>query len=74
MEKQADWGKLSPAAVRTGDWLFLQFAGDGTPKASEDGLRCMSCHQSQAAQDFVFTIEQMKSANCQQCCAIAFRH
>ncbi len=63
MEKRAGWGKLSPAAVRAGDWLFREFAADQTPKRSEDGSRCMTCHQSQAAQDFVFTVDEMKSAN-----------
>ncbi len=60
MEKREGWSDLSPPDVRSGDWLFREFAADGTPNLAEDGTRCMSCHQSQKAQDFVFTVQQMQ--------------
>lgn len=60
MEKRAGWGALSPSGVRAGDWLFREFAPDETPNGAEDGTRCMSCHQSQAGRDFVFTVDQMR--------------
>ncbi|MFP8965013.1 cytochrome P460 family protein [Pokkaliibacter sp. CJK22405] len=61
MEKQAGFGEQVPEHQRTGDWLFREFAPDGTPNASVDGSRCMSCHQSQSANDFVFTLDRMKA-------------
>lgn len=62
MEKQAGWGGAYPEKVRAGDWEFREFAPDRSPNTAENGQRCMSCHQSQAGQDFVFTVDQMRSA------------
>jgi len=63
MEKQAGWGAAYPENVRAGDWEFREFAPDRTPNTTENGQRCMSCHQSQAGQDFVFTLDRMRSAH-----------
>lgn len=63
MEKQAGWGGAYSENVRAGDWEFREFAPDRTPNMTENGQRCMSCHQSQAEQDFVFTLDRMRSAN-----------
>lgn len=63
MEKREGWGELSPPDIRTGDWLFREFAPDGSPNLDEDGTRCMSCHKPQAEQGFVFTVEQMRSVD-----------
>ena len=60
MEKRAGWNALSAPGTAAGDWLFREFAPDGTPMLAEDGTRCMSCHQSQAGQDFVFTVREMR--------------
>ena len=59
MEKRLDWGNGPVPADRLGDWRFRQFAPDGTPNDSEDGSRCVSCHRSQADQDYVFTVNEM---------------
>jgi hypothetical protein len=56
MEKREAWQSLSEA----GAWLFREFAPDRTPNVNEDGSRCASCHQSQAANDYVFTNRQMR--------------
>ncbi|MCR4524207.1 cytochrome P460 family protein [Bosea sp. 47.2.35] len=56
MEKRAEWGRIS----RAGQWQFREFAPDKSPNPSEDGSRCAACHQSQAANDFVFTTRQMR--------------
>lgn len=61
MEKRAGWGSGYPENIRNGDWQYREFRPDGSPNPSEDGTRCMSCHKSQASQDFVFTLDQMKS-------------
>lgn len=63
MEKQAGWGESYPESARAGDWEFREFAPDRTPTLTENGQRCMSCHQSQAKQDFVFTLDRMRSAH-----------
>ncbi len=62
MEKRAGWGKAYPEDARAGDWEFREFRPDRTPNPSEDGSRCMSCHQSQARNDFVFTYDRMRAA------------
>lgn len=61
MEKRTGWGSGYPDNIRNGDWLYREFRADGSPNLSEDGTRCMSCHKSQAGNDFVFTLERMKS-------------
>ncbi|MBJ6135206.1 cytochrome P460 family protein [Ochrobactrum sp. Q0168] len=63
MEKQAGWGSAHPENIRAGDWEFREFAPDRSPNMTENGQRCMSCHQSQVDQDFIFTIDQMKRAD-----------
>ncbi|MBK5960300.1 hypothetical protein CCR97_19150 [Rhodoplanes elegans] len=57
MEKRQAWESVSGA----GAWLFREFAPDRTPNMSEDGSRCASCHQPQAATDYVFTARQMRA-------------
>jgi hypothetical protein len=60
MEKRTGWGAEFPPAQRTGDWKFQSFNPDRTVKADEDLGRCMSCHQSRAGDDFVWSADQMK--------------
>ncbi len=60
MEKRKGWGEAYSESARAGDWEFREFAPDRSPNMSENGQRCMSCHQSEADQDFVFTIDQMR--------------
>ncbi|HMQ94532.1 MAG TPA: cytochrome P460 family protein [Amaricoccus sp.] len=55
MEKRSEWADASEA----GSWLFREFAADGTPNLTEDGMRCQSCHASQFANDYVFTYGRM---------------
>lgn len=61
MEKRAGWGSQHPPGLRTGDWEFQAFNADRTVNTAENLDRCRSCHQSQAARDFVFTSEQMRN-------------
>jgi hypothetical protein len=62
MEKRTGWGAEFPASQRTGDWKFQWFNPDKTVKADEDTGLCMSCHQSRASDDFVWSADQMKRA------------
>lgn len=63
MEKRTGWAAEYPADLRNGDWRFQAFNADQTVNASENLERCFSCHKSQAANDFVFTLDDMKAAN-----------
>jgi hypothetical protein len=60
MEKRAGWGSEYPPAQRTGKLEFAWFYPDQPRKADEDMGRCMGCHHSQASQDFMWSVAQMK--------------
>lgn len=59
MEKRAEWEGVSDA----GQWLFREFGPDRTPNLQEDGSRCAACHQPQAANDYVFTMDRLRDAS-----------
>jgi len=63
MEKRTGWGTEYPPDLRNGEWEFQAFNADRSVKERESVSRCFSCHKSQAAQDFVYTLSQMKRAN-----------
>lgn len=63
MEKQTGWGAEYPPEKRNGEWEYQAFNADKTVNANETLDRCFSCHKSQAANDFVFTLDRMKGAN-----------
>ena len=61
MEKGIDWGLDFAAEQRTGDWHFQQFDTDKQVRRTAIAARCQSCHQSQAANDYMFTIDRMRA-------------
>jgi hypothetical protein len=61
MEKGIDWGLDLAAEQRTGDWHFQQFGTDKQVRRTAIAARCQSCHQSQAANDYMFTIDRMRA-------------
>jgi hypothetical protein len=61
MEKGIDWGLDFAAEQRTGDWHFQQFGTDKQVRRTAIAARCQSCHQSQAANDYMFTIDRMRA-------------
>jgi hypothetical protein len=61
MEKRTGWGAEYPPEIRNGEWEFQAFNADRSVNQNENISRCFSCHQSQERQDFVFTLDQMKS-------------
>jgi hypothetical protein len=63
MEKRTGWGAAYPPEKRNGEWEFQAFNADRSVNTGENLDRCFSCHKSQAAQDFVYTRERMKSTN-----------
>lgn len=62
MEKRAGWGSEYPPERRNGEWEFQAFNADKSVNRSENLERCFACHKSQAANDFVFTLGDMKAA------------
>jgi len=63
MEKRTGWGNEYPPDLRNGEWEYQAFNADKTVNHSENLDRCFSCHKSQAANDFVFTLDDMKTAD-----------
>jgi hypothetical protein len=63
MEKRTDWGQGRTDANRTGEWEFQRFTPEQTVKADEDLGRCQSCHNSQAKNDFVWSVDRQKNTH-----------
>jgi hypothetical protein len=63
MEKRTGWGTDYPPEKRNGEWEYQAFNADKSVNANETLDRCFSCHMSQAANDFVFTLDRMKGAD-----------
>jgi hypothetical protein len=63
MEKRTGWGADYPTEKRNGEWEFQAFNADKSVNVHENLDRCFSCHKSQANQDFVYTIDRIRSAN-----------
>jgi hypothetical protein len=61
MEKRSGWGAQYPESKRNGEWEYQAFNADKSVNRSENLDRCFSCHKSQAANDFVFTLHRMKT-------------
>ncbi|MTW19255.1 hypothetical protein GJ689_23955 [Rhodoplanes serenus] len=62
MEKRTGWGADYPPEKRNGEWEFQAFNADGSVNSRETLDRCFGCHRGQALQDFVFTLDRMRSA------------
>ncbi|WP_429459572.1 cytochrome P460 family protein [Paraburkholderia sp. JPY465] len=73
MEKRTGWGERYAQDVRNGDWEFQSFQPDRTVNRSENVSRCMGCHKAQGNNDFVFTLDRMRSAKVSQA-ESALRH
>lgn len=63
MEKRTGWGAEYPPEKRNGEWEFQAFNADKSVNGSENLDRCFACHKGQAHNDFVFTLDRMKTAN-----------
>ena len=61
MEKRAGWADQNPPEMRNGDWLYQEFNGDKSVDYKEDIGRCFSCHANQERDDFMNTLDEMKS-------------
>lgn len=63
MEKRAGWGAEYPPSLRNGEWEYQAFNADKSVNRNETLERCFSCHKSQGADDFVFTLDAMKGVD-----------
>jgi hypothetical protein len=62
MEKRSGWGAQYAESKRNGEWEFQAFNADKTVNTNENLDRCFGCHKPQAANDFVWTFNRMKTA------------
>jgi hypothetical protein len=61
MQKGEGWGADFAPEQRTGDWHFQQFDTNKQVRRTATASRCQSCHGSQANNDFMFTLDRMRS-------------
>ena len=59
-ERRTGWGSQYLPDRRAGEWEFGWFDPDQSRKADEDMGRCVACRRSEASQDFVWSVGQMK--------------
>lgn len=55
-EKRAGFGANYDEELRTGDWEFAVFLGDGSRKPGVDFDRCRECHLQAERFDFTFSV------------------
>jgi hypothetical protein len=62
MEKRTGWGNQTPEGTPpNGDWQYQEFNADRSLDYKEDIGRCFSCHANQERDDFVNSMDEMKS-------------
>ena len=62
-EKRAGWGAEYPEEKRNGEWEYRVFRADKTANPDTKYDACFGCHQSQASQDYLFTLDKIKLAS-----------
>jgi hypothetical protein len=60
MEKRSDWGD-QPTEEQNGDWRFQAYNGDRSLNTKRDVASCISCHASQERDDYIYTLDEMKT-------------
>lgn len=61
MEKRTGWGSQYSDEQRNGEWEYQAFNADRSVNTEENLSRCFNCHKSQADNDYVYTLSQMKN-------------
>jgi predicted small secreted protein len=62
MEKRTGWGGQTPQGTpRNGDWQYQEFNADKSLDYEEDIGRCFTCHANQERDEYVNTLDEMKS-------------
>ena len=62
MEKRAGWGAEYAEDIRNGEWEYQAFKADKTPNEKAVLKNCFTCHKPLDKQDFVFSLDKMKTA------------
>jgi Cytochrome P460 len=62
-EKRAGWGAEYPEEKRNGDWEYRVFLANKTANPDTKYDACFGCHHSQASQDYLFTLDNIKLAS-----------
>ncbi|WP_054028707.1 cytochrome P460 family protein [Bacillus sp. FJAT-28004] len=60
MEKRSDWGD-QPTEKQNGDWRFQAYNVDRSLNTKRDVASCISCHASQERDDYIYTLDEMKT-------------
>jgi hypothetical protein len=63
MEKRPGWGAEYGPDMRNGEWEYRAFTPDGKPNEKTDLKPCFTCHLPKASQEYVFSLDRMKSAS-----------
>jgi hypothetical protein len=61
MEKRPGGGAQYPIELRNGEWEYQAFTADGSVDYEEDINRCLDCHGNRERDDYVNTLDEMKS-------------
>jgi cytochrome P460 len=62
MEKREGWGAEYPDDMRNGEWEYQAFKADKTVNDKANLKACFTCHKPLDKQDFVFSVDKMKTA------------
>jgi hypothetical protein len=62
MEKRTGWGAEYPDDMRNGEWEYQAFKADKTVNDKANLKGCFTCHKPYDKQDFVFSLDKMKTA------------
>ena len=57
MGKNKGWGQDVPEALRTGEWVYATYLGDGK-QGPEPAAACRGCHAPLKDKDFVFRYDE----------------
>lgn len=62
MEKRTGWGTEYPDNIRNGEWEYQAFTAAKAVNDKANLTNCFTCHKPLDKQDFVFSIDRLKSA------------
>lgn len=61
MEKRTGWGGQYPNELRNGEWEYQAFTPAKAVNDKANIKACFECHKPKEAQDFVFSIDKLKT-------------
>jgi cytochrome P460 len=62
MEKRTGWGTEYADDVRNGEWEYQVFNAEKKVNDKANLTACFNCHKPHAADDYLFTLGNMKAA------------